>query len=75
VRSFSCAPWKQVRIFEEILGLFQDAHFSKTLRIFEQSAHLRSRASALHPVPLARKVVQALASASIARSETDHRRH
>jgi len=35
MRSFSCAPWKTVRIFEEISGLFQDAHFSKMVRIFE----------------------------------------
>jgi hypothetical protein len=32
---FSCASWKKVRIFEEIFGLFQDAHFSKMVRIFE----------------------------------------
>jgi hypothetical protein len=60
-----------VRIFEGISGIFQDAHFSKPVRIFEPGAHLRSRASALgNPlagaVPFARKVVQALASASIA---------
>jgi hypothetical protein len=41
VRSFWCAPWQQVRIFEEIFGLFQDAHFRKLLRTFEQLAHLR----------------------------------
>ncbi len=69
---FSCASWKRVRIFEGIVGVFQDAHFSKS------RAHLRngvrtfeSRASALgYPLagalPFARKVVQALASASIA---------
>jgi hypothetical protein len=55
-----------VRIFEGIIGIFQDAHFSKTVRTFEPRAHLRSRALALHPVPFSRKVVQALASASIA---------
>jgi hypothetical protein len=66
VRSFRCAPWKRVRIFEGIIGIFQDAHFSKTVRTFEPRAHLRSRALALHPVPFSRKVVQALASASIA---------
>jgi hypothetical protein len=59
-----------VRIFEEIFGVFQDAHFSKPVRIFEWAAHLRSRASALgYPlagaVPFARKVVQTLVSASI----------
>ena len=41
VCAFLCAPWKRVRIFEEIIGLFQVAHFSKTVRIFEQVAHLR----------------------------------
>jgi hypothetical protein len=41
VRSFSCAPWKRVRIFEGIVGVFQDAHFPKWLRIFESGAHLR----------------------------------
>jgi hypothetical protein len=46
-----------VRIFEGISGIFQDAHFQKMLRIFEHPAHLRSRASALHPVPFSRKVV------------------
>jgi hypothetical protein len=66
VRSFSCAPWKRVRIFEGIIEVFQDAHFSKRVRIFEPSAHLRSRAAALHPVPFSRRVVRALASASIA---------
>jgi hypothetical protein len=41
VRTFSCAPWKRVRIFEEIVGVFQDAHFrkpcasSKGVRTFE----------------------------------------
>jgi hypothetical protein len=55
-----------VRIFEGISGIFQDAHFRKRVRIFELSAHLRSRALALHPVPFSRKVVQALVSASIA---------
>ena len=63
---FSCASWKRVRIFEGIVGVFQDAHFSNPVSIFERSAHLRSRASALHPVPFSRNVVQALASASIA---------
>jgi hypothetical protein len=66
MRSFSCAPWKRVRIFEEISELFQDAHFRRMLRTFEQLAHLRSRAEALHAVPFARKVLQTLASASIA---------
>jgi hypothetical protein len=60
-----------VRIFEGITGIFQDAHFSKPVRIFEWAAHLRSRASALgyplaRAVPFSRKVLQALASASIA---------
>jgi hypothetical protein len=63
VRSFRCAPWKGLRIFEENIGLFQDAHFRKLLRIFEQVAHLRSRAAALHTVPLMRKVAHPLASA------------
>jgi hypothetical protein len=40
---FSCAPWKMVRIFEGIVGVFQDAHFSKRLRIFEPGAHLRRK--------------------------------
>src|SRR5580698_4888270 len=75
MRTFRCAPWKRVRIFEGISGLFQDAHFSKTLRTFEQTAHLRSRALALHPVPFSRKVAPARAAASIADPETDHRRH
>src|SRR5580700_7218678 len=44
VRSFSCAPWKRVRIFEENIGIFQDAHFSNPVRIFEGGAHLRTRA-------------------------------
>jgi hypothetical protein len=54
-----------VRIFEGIVGIFQDAHFSKSLRTFEQRAHLR-RAVALHPVPLTRKVVLPLVAASMA---------
>jgi hypothetical protein len=41
--TFRCAPWKQVRTFEGILGVFQDAHFSKTVSIFEQGAHLRRK--------------------------------
>jgi hypothetical protein len=32
---FSCASWKTVRTFEGISGLFQDAHFWKSVRIFE----------------------------------------
>jgi hypothetical protein len=38
---FSCAPWKSLRIFEENVGVFQDAHFrkrcasSKGVRTFE----------------------------------------
>jgi hypothetical protein len=65
MRSFRCAPWKRVRIFEGISGIFQDAHFLKPVRIFEWAAHLRSRASALgYPlagaVPFSRKVLQAL---------------
>jgi hypothetical protein len=55
-----------VRIFEGISEDFQDAHLSKRVRIFESTAHLRSRALALHPVPFSRKVVLARASASIA---------
>jgi hypothetical protein len=35
VRSFLCAPWKRLRIFEGIIGVFQDAHFRKPVRIFE----------------------------------------
>jgi hypothetical protein len=65
MRSFWCAPWKRVRIFEGILGVFQDAHFSKPVRIFEQRAHLRSRAGPCTPAPFSRKVAQALAAASI----------
>jgi len=64
MRSFRCAPWKRLRIFEGILGIFQDAHFSKLVRIFEGRAHLRSGALALDPVPTTRKVAQAAASAS-----------
>jgi hypothetical protein len=55
-----------MRIFEGIIEVFQDAHFSKKVRIFEGAAHLRSRAPALHLVPFARKVAQPLASTSIA---------
>jgi hypothetical protein len=62
MRTFSCAPWKRVRTFEEISGDFQDAHFRKTVRLFEPTAHLR-QGFALHPVPLTRKVAQPLASA------------
>jgi hypothetical protein len=54
-----------VRIFEQISGVFQDAHFSKTVRIFEQRAHLR-QGTALDPVPMTRKVAQPPLSASIA---------
>ena len=66
-----------VRIFEGIVGIFQDAHFSKRLRTFEQRAHLR-RASALgYPlagaVPLTRKVVLPLVAASVACLETEAR--
>jgi hypothetical protein len=39
--SFLCASWKRLRIFEGIVGVFQDAHFRKRVRIFEWSAHLR----------------------------------
>jgi hypothetical protein len=50
--TFRCAPWKQVRTFEGILGVFQDAHFSKTVSIFEQGAHLRrKRVSCSAPCP------------------------
>ncbi len=35
LRSFRCAPWKTVRIFEGIVEVFQDAHFSK------RGAHLQ----------------------------------
>jgi hypothetical protein len=59
---FSCAPWKRVRIFEEISGVFQDAHFRKVVRTFEPRAHLR-QGVALDPVPLMRKVAQPLAAA------------
>jgi hypothetical protein len=65
MRSFSCAPWKSVRIFEGIVGIFQDAHFSKTMRIFEPSAHLR-QGTALDPVPSTRQGAQPLAAASFA---------
>jgi hypothetical protein len=41
MRSFTCAPWKRLRIFEGIVGVFQDAHFRKIVRIFEGGAHLR----------------------------------
>ena len=65
-----------MRIFEGIIGVFQDAHFSKTVRIFEGAAHLRTRApprtrqgTALDPVPLTRKVAQTRATA--ARLSTD----
>jgi hypothetical protein len=53
-----------VRTFEEISEVFQDAHLSKVVRIFEGGAHLRTRAPALDLVPLVRKVAHALASAS-----------
>jgi len=46
--TFWCAPWKRVRIFEGIVGIFQDAHFSKSVRIFEGRAHLRQ---GLGPAP------------------------
>jgi hypothetical protein len=46
VRSFACAPWKQVRIFEEIVGVLQDAHFPKGLRTYGPGAHLRRPALA-----------------------------
>jgi hypothetical protein len=36
-----CAPWKRLRTFEEICGVFQDAHLVEGLRIFEAGAHLR----------------------------------
>jgi hypothetical protein len=48
MRSFVCASWKKVRIFEGISGVFQDAHFSKEVRIFEWGAHLRQ---GLGPAP------------------------
>jgi hypothetical protein len=44
---FLCASWKRVRIFEEIIGIFQDAHFSKPVRIFERGAHLRQGSAAV----------------------------
>ncbi len=40
---------KRLRTFEEILGIFQGAHFSKTVRTFERSAHLRRRGAAGEP--------------------------
>jgi hypothetical protein len=36
LRSFRCASWKRVRIFEGISGIFQDAHFQKMVRIFDE---------------------------------------
>jgi hypothetical protein len=56
-----------VSIFEGIVEVFQDAHFSKKVSTFEPGEHLRQgRAPALHPVPFSRKVVLPLVSASIA---------
>src|ERR1700723_3525941 len=40
---------KRLRTFEEILGIFQGAHFSKTVRTFEPGAHLRSKEAAGEP--------------------------
>jgi hypothetical protein len=39
--SFTCASCKRLRIFEGIVGVFQDAHDPETLRVFAWSAHLR----------------------------------
>jgi hypothetical protein len=56
-----------VSIFEGISGIFQDAHFSKKVSIFEGGEHLRQgQGRALDPVPFARKVVLPLVAASIA---------
>jgi len=54
-----------VSIFEEISEVFQDAHFLKWVSIFEAVAHLRTRAPALDPVPLTRKVAHWPVSASV----------
>jgi hypothetical protein len=54
-----------VRTFEEISGIFQDAHFRVCLRIFEWGAHLRtSQGTALDPVPSKRHGAHGLAAAS-----------
>jgi hypothetical protein len=41
MRSFRCAPCKRLSIFEEISGVFQDAHFPETVSTFEGGEHLR----------------------------------
>jgi hypothetical protein len=56
---------KELRIFEENVGVFQDAHFRKPCASSNKSAHLR-QGTALDPLPLRRKVAQQRASASIA---------
>ncbi len=63
--SFRAHLRKGVSIFEGISEVFQDAHFRRMVSIFEGGAHLRSRALALHPGPLRRKVAQPPASASV----------
>jgi hypothetical protein len=63
VRNFACASSQQLRIFEGIIGIFQDAHRHNPLTIFEFGAHLR-RALALHPVPIMLPSAQPRTSAS-----------
>jgi hypothetical protein len=65
-----------VRIFEGILGVFQDAHFSKRLRIFEQGAHLRRPVALGYPLagaaPMTHERAYPLASASIVWFRNEH---
>jgi hypothetical protein len=53
-----------VRIFEGILGIFQDAHFRKPCAPSKGVRTFGRAGLALHPVPLTRKVAQTPASAS-----------
>jgi hypothetical protein len=62
---FSCAPWKRLRIFEGIVGIFQDAHFRKPCAPSKQ-VRTFGRVLALHPVPLTYGCAQPLAPASFA---------
>jgi hypothetical protein len=65
-----------VSIFEGITGIFQDAHFSKKVSIFEQGEHLRQGTALGYPlagaVPFLRKVALPRVAASMGLSAYTH---
>ena len=67
--SFPCALFERAAHLRRNLRHFPECALFKTRALFACRAHLRSRASALHPVPFSRKVLQALVSASLDKLE------